>query len=133
MYCDILLNYVLPFAADFNYGNIIIHQDNASTHTGQPAKSFLPQLGLIWVRLISNLSISIIQNSICLCQAKSPAKSPDLNPIEWVWSDLKRFIRKYYCKTVEDVLNAVNEFHSTITPDYCRRYIDRLKKEIDYF
>jgi hypothetical protein len=52
MYCDILLKHVLPFAADFNDGNIIIHQDNASTHTGQPAKS-LPQLGLIWGRLIS--------------------------------------------------------------------------------
>ena len=54
MYCDILLKYVLPFASDVNDGNIIIHQDNASTHTGQPAKSFLPQLGLIWVKFVPN-------------------------------------------------------------------------------
>jgi hypothetical protein len=32
MYCEILLKYVLPFAADFNDGNIIVHQDYASTH-----------------------------------------------------------------------------------------------------
>ena len=54
MYCDNLLKYVLPFASDVNDGNIIIHQDNASTHTGQPAKSFLPQLGLIWVKFVPN-------------------------------------------------------------------------------
>lgn len=50
IYCDILLKYLAPFVyADGNDGNMIIHQDNASTHTREPAKSFLPELGLVWV------------------------------------------------------------------------------------
>jgi hypothetical protein len=51
IYCDILEKFVLPFTYSANDGYIIIHQDNASTHTGEPAKSFLPQLGLIWVHI----------------------------------------------------------------------------------
>jgi hypothetical protein len=50
LYCEILLKYVLPFASDVNSENIIFHQDNASTHTGQPAKSFLPQIGINCVK-----------------------------------------------------------------------------------
>jgi hypothetical protein len=50
IYCDILYKYLLPFVyAEGNDGNMIIHQDNATTHTGQPAKSFMPDAGLICV------------------------------------------------------------------------------------
>ena len=57
MYCDILYKYLLPFVfANGNNGNMIIHQDNASTHTGQPAKSFLPDVGLVWVKKIHVLN-----------------------------------------------------------------------------
>ena len=52
VYCDILQKYLLPFVyADGNDGNMIIHQDNASTHTGEPAKSFLPEIGLSVVKM----------------------------------------------------------------------------------
>ena len=51
IYCDILEKFVLPFTYSANDGFMIIHQDNASTHTGEPAKSFLQQLGLIWVHI----------------------------------------------------------------------------------
>jgi hypothetical protein len=49
IYCDILEKFVLPFTYSANDGFIIIHQDSASTHTGEPAKSFLPQLGLFGI------------------------------------------------------------------------------------
>ena len=52
VYCDILQKYLLPFVyADGNDGNMIIHQDNASTHTGEPAKSFFPEIGLSVVKM----------------------------------------------------------------------------------
>ncbi len=50
LYCEILLKFVLPFASFVNSENILLHQDNASTHTGQPAKSFLPQIGINCVK-----------------------------------------------------------------------------------
>jgi hypothetical protein len=38
IYCDFLYRYLLPFVyAEGNNGNMIILQDNATTHTGQPA------------------------------------------------------------------------------------------------
>jgi hypothetical protein len=52
IYSDILLKYLLPFVyADGNDGNIIVHQDNASTHTGRIAKTFINEVGLIVVIL----------------------------------------------------------------------------------
>ena len=50
IYCDILLKHLSSFVfSEGNNGKMVIHQDNASTHTGQPAKSFLSEIGLIWV------------------------------------------------------------------------------------
>ena len=60
----------------------------------------------------------------------SPPKSPDLNTIEWVWSDMKRFIRKFYCTNKEDIFQAIQEFHKLLTLEYCRKYIGKLKKVI---
>ena len=47
--------------------------------------------------------IKILKNSLIYnVQVKSPPKSPDLNPIEWVWADLKRFVRKKFCTNEKD-------------------------------
>ena len=43
IYCDILEKFVLLFTYSAYDGFMIIHQDNASTHIGVPAKSFLPK------------------------------------------------------------------------------------------
>lgn len=59
---------------------------------------------------------------------KSPPQSPDLNPIEMLWSDLKRFIRKQQCRSITEVTNAIQSFHQTLTPEKCKNYIDRLHK-----
>jgi hypothetical protein len=41
---------------------------------------------------------------------------------------MKRFIRKFHCKTPSDCLLAIKEFHKTITPEYCQNYINKLKE-----
>jgi transposase len=57
---------------------------------------------------------------------KSPAQSPDLNPIEWVWSDLKQFVAKRKCCSLDDLVEAVSDFEETMTPEYCQKYIKKL-------
>ena len=59
---------------------------------------------------------------------RSPPKSPDLNPIEWVWGDLKRFVRKRLCRNESELVQAIHDFQAQLTPKYCGRFIDHLKK-----
>jgi hypothetical protein len=61
-------------------------------------------------------------------KSQSPANSPDLNPIEWVWADLKRHVRSNRCKTIEDLLTACKDFQKKVTPEYCQNFINKLKK-----
>ena len=61
---------------------------------------------------------------------RSPPSSPDLNPIEWVWADLKRHVRKRRCKTVQDLMSACKEFQNKMTPQYCQNYIKNFKHVI---
>ena len=57
-----------------------------------------------------------------------PSRSLDLNPMRWVWTDLKRYVRKKLCRTEKDILVAINEFHEKMTPKYCQNLIDKLHK-----
>jgi hypothetical protein len=44
--------HLLPFVyADGNDGNKIDHQDNASTHTGNLAQTFINNVGLVMVNI----------------------------------------------------------------------------------
>ena len=58
---------------------------------------------------------------------KSPPNSPDLNPIEWLWSDLKRFVGKKFPTNMQQLKKAIDEFRKTITPKKCKKYIKRQK------
>jgi transposase len=52
-----------------------------------------------------------------------PAQSPDLNPIEHVWSILKRCLNLYSTppKNLHELWNRVQEVYATITIDECQR------------
>jgi transposase len=61
---------------------------------------------------------------------KSPPSSPDLNPIELVWHDLKQHVRKCRCTTEKEIIQACQEFQNKMTPEYCQKYINKLKEVI---
>ena len=44
-----------------------------------------------------------------------PAYSPDLNPIELMWSKVKTLLRKYEARTQEELLNAIGTALSSVT------------------
>jgi transposase len=46
-----------------------------------------------------------------------PAYSPDLNPIEMMWSKVKAFLRKAQARNHPDLLAAISSALASITPD----------------
>jgi len=51
-----------------------------------------------------------------------PKYSPDLNPIEQVFSKLKHLLRKAAARTVENVCAAIGQLLDTFTAQECTNY-----------
>jgi len=51
-----------------------------------------------------------------------PAYSPDLNPIEKMWSKLKAYLRKAEARTREELEQAIAEALKTVTPQDARNW-----------
>jgi transposase len=52
-----------------------------------------------------------------------PAYSPDLNPIEQLFSKIKQAMRKAMGRTVQAVHNALAEIIRTVPPSECQNYL----------
>jgi len=51
-----------------------------------------------------------------------PAYSPDLNPIENVFSKLKTLLRKLKLRKMEDLWRSLGELCDVFSPEECRNY-----------
>ncbi len=51
-----------------------------------------------------------------------PKYSPDLNPIEQVFSKLKHWLRKAAARNPDDICAAIAQILNTYTPDECANY-----------
>ena len=111
LYCEILEKTLLPFIRQ-KFPSPASHrfmQDNDPKHTSRRAQEFYAASGINWW--------------------KTPAESPDMNPIENLWHELKEYIRreiKPSCK--EELVDGITSFWSTVDIYKCRRYIGHLNK-----
>lgn len=80
-------------------------------HTSRYAQRFMEVNGVRWWR--------------------TPPESPDLNPIELIWHELKEYIRgKVKPATKEELVGGIRAFWKTVTPEKCAKYINHLRKVI---
>lgn len=92
---DAFLTYVEKvLAPSLRPGDILV-MDNLSTHKGKAARAAVEAAGARILDL--------------------PPYSPDLNPIEKMWSKIKACLRKIAARTAEALTNAVAHALSTIT------------------
>ena len=111
VYVEILKRTLLPFInTTFPTGHRFM-QDNDPKHTSHYAGDFMVEKGINWW--------------------KTPAESPDLNPIENLWHELKEFIRREIKpRTKDELIKGIEKFWGTVTVEKCNKYINHLGKVI---
>lgn len=75
----------------------IVIADNLNVHKSEVAKQLVEEMGASYIAL--------------------PPYSPDLNPIEKMWSKIKQFLRGVKARTKEELEKAIASALDTITPE----------------
>ena len=94
-FLDYLKNTLIP---TLHPGDIVV-MDNLRVHHIEEVKTVL------W-----NAKISVMY---------LPAYSPDLNPIEMMWSKVKSILRKMKERTVDGLIAAIEQAIAQVTPEDC--------------
>ena len=99
-----LENNLLPY---LNRDSVLV-MDNMKSHHAKAVKDLLDSSGIRYIYL--------------------PPYSPDLNPIEKLWSKVKSFLRKFKARTLEELQDAIQNAFCAVTAADCSGWF----KSCDY-
>lgn len=108
---EVLAEHVVPFAGYIG-DNFMLMQDNARPHTARITQEYLREVNIPAMDW--------------------PARSPDLNPIEHVWDELKRRIRARHPtpETLHQLKTAIEEEWAGIPQDFHHKLIRSMKNRM---
>ena len=107
LFCNILETTLVPFIRE-RLPDHRFMQDNDPKHTSRRAQTFFDEQNINWWR--------------------TPPESPDLNPIEDLWHELKYFLEsKVKPRNKQELVDGIKKFwERKITPEKCTKYIDHV-------
>lgn len=109
-YCsEIIKETLVPFIREAFPDSHRFMQDNDPKHTSNLGKQTMTENNVNWW--------------------KTPPESPDMNPIENLWHELKTHLRsrvKPRCK--DELLAGIKQYWATVTPEKCRKYIGHIQR-----
>ncbi len=80
-------------------GNSVLVMDNMKSHHAKAVKNLLDSSGIRYTYL--------------------PPYSPDLNPIEKLWSKVKSLLRKFKARSLDALPNAIQHAFQNVSPSDC--------------
>ena len=111
LYVDIIRVGLLPFIHDKFPESHRFMQDNDPKHCSILARNFFEDNGINWWKTVP--------------------ESPDLNPIENLWHELKEFVRREVKPTTkQQLIDGIKLFWSTVDSVKCTKYIRHLRKVV---
>lgn len=105
-YIKILEDYLLPSIP--SHTQFTFQQDNAPSHSAKSTLKRLDELGINYLK-------------------DWPPYSPDLNPIEFVWSEMAREVAKESPQTAADLKNAIRLSWENFKKSDIQSYIDHFQ------
>lgn len=108
-YKTILADNLFSSASKLNLDSFIFQQDNDPKHCSKLIKNYL-----------SEKKVKLLP---------WPSQSPDLNPIEHIWSYIKKQFKGFYAKNSNELKGKVTEIWNNLDNDmvskYCRSFRER--------
>ena len=107
---DVFKAGLVPYLNQVNI-NPHLMQDNDPKHTSARVALWFQEMNISWW--------------------KTPAESPDLNPIENLWHELKEYLRRVVKpKTKAELVTVILQFWETIDIAKCKKYVGHLRKVV---
>lgn len=111
IYLKILRDTMLPYAEEEMPIRWVYMHDNDPKHTAARVKNWLQQ---------QNIDVM-----------PWPAQSPDINPIENLWIDVKKAVQEAKPSNVRQLWEVVKGAWSAITPERCQRLIESMPRRME--
>lgn len=108
-YCELLQEHLLPL--DLPGNNLILQQDNATCHSARVTQRFLQE---------NHIEV-----------LPWPPQSPDLNPIENLWSQLQQEVDKVPVQGMNGLWAEVQRQWQRLDPQVLRNLIDSMPRRVE--